>query len=189
MNLALGGILAKVVVVLLILAVVAVATRVRFNRVLRLGPGIRTPARFRWAFLPSKAARLHHRLQVVVAVCLDAVGGKHKAPRRRARRRAPTTAEAEALSTSQQHVRSVIDEAVSIDKRLIAASKASGGTAKRQAIQAIDREVARLEGTARRLLGELRQATARAGPVAPDLVLDDRADAARVEPAEPNTEA
>ena len=188
MNLAVGGFAAKAILVLLVLAAVAVTTRARYKAVLRLGPGIRTTARYRWAFLPSRAARLHRRLQVVAGVCIDALGGTHKEPRRRLRRQRASTPEADALSGAQRQVRNVIDEAIALDKQLVAASKATGAE-RRQRLKALAGEIDRLEGTARRLLSALRHATASAGPVAPDSVLDQRPEAQLVEPPEPAGDA
>lgn len=173
-NLAIGGVFAKVLIAVFVALIVAGLIRSRFVRVLRLGRGLRTPVRYRWAFFASRAARLHRRLQVVAGVCLDALGGRLKPSRdeRRARRRGDPGATP--VRVAERRVRAVIEEAVSLDTRLAETPRAG--------LRPLSDEVARLEATAKRALAELRHARADRGPVAPDTVLDERPASTQVEP-------
>lgn len=179
MSVAIGGFFLKAILIVLVMLAASVVIRARFRGVLRLGPGIRTPLRYRWAVIPSRAARLHRRLQVIVGVCVDALteaGGS--TTRRSAKRRRAGAGTGEPVADAHGEIQSTIDEAAEVDAQLVPTSKARGSSSdRRKRWQALDADVARVEARARRALSRLRQAAAETKSLAPDTVIDERPDA------------
>lgn len=184
LNLALGGLFTKGVAAVLVLLAVGPFLRARVLHVVRLAPGLRTPVRWRWAVIPSRAARLHRRLQVVAGVCLDALGGRAKPPGRLRRRRSVIP---EPVDDAHRHLRDLVDRAVELDTRLGHHHRTSGTSrTRRAALRELATAVEQLESSARSALARLRHAKAETGSVQPDLVLDERPAAAAVEPDAPD---
>lgn len=129
----------KVVLILLVLVAIAAVVRYRLHRQLRVSPEHASEAPLRWLVSPVLAARLHRRLQMVVAAERAATGGK-----RRRRRYEPATA-AERLAADVER------EAVTLDHRLVAASRLGPGE-RRSVTTGLTSEVARLERLTSRVI-------------------------------------
>jgi hypothetical protein len=128
---------------------VALSMRSRLHRSLRLVPGRRVDVPWRWRWSPRRAPLLHRRLQRSCQVVLAATGpavGRPPRTRRRGRRRRGEQ-ETSILETTG---RVLIDQAISIDLRLIAADR--GGPAwRRLHLPALRSEIAALEASCLRL--------------------------------------
>ncbi len=169
MSLVAGGLVGKLIAVTALLLVIAWLARSRIVRSLSLGPGVHTALRYRW-LLPSRAARLHRRLQALVRACLDAAATIPAAPRRRWRRRQATV---DPVAGAARSLLETVDEAVQLDKILFeAAGHRAGSPAHKRALASAAEGVTRLEETARRRIAALRHARAEYATVPPDDVLD-----------------
>jgi hypothetical protein len=128
---------------------VALSMRSRLQRGVRLVPGRRADVPWQWRWSPGRAAMLHRRLQRACQTVLAATGGpsahRPRPRRRRGRRRAGT--EASVLQTTG---RALLDQAVGIDLRLVAAHR-GGSTWRRLHLPALSAEVATLEASSVRL--------------------------------------
>jgi hypothetical protein len=120
------------------------SVRTRINRSLRLVPGRRIDVPWRWRWSLRRAPLLHRRLQRSCQVILAATGAPARSRRRRGRRR---DEEATILQTTGQ---SLLDQAASIDRRLVGADR--GGAAwRRLHLPGLAAEVAALEASCLRL--------------------------------------
>jgi hypothetical protein len=127
---------------------VAWTVRARLDRSLRLVPGQRVDVPWSWRWSVRRAPLLHRRLQRSCQIVLAATGG---APTyRRARLRWGRRAEEQETSILQTTGRSLLDQAVNIDLRLVGADR--GGAAWRRIhLPAIADDVAGLEASCLRL--------------------------------------
>jgi hypothetical protein len=125
---------------------VTLTMRSRLHRSLRLVPGRRVDVPWRWRWSLRRAPLLHRRLQrscqVVLAATGSATGPSPR--RRRGRRRQQDTSILETTG------RVLIDQAISIDLRLIAADR-GGPTWRRLHLPALQSEIAALEASCLRL--------------------------------------
>jgi hypothetical protein len=156
---------------------VALTMRVRLQRSVRLVPGRRADVPWRWRWSLGRTAILHRRLQRCCQTVLASTGGAaaYRPRRRRGRRR--HEADPTILQTTG---RALLDQAVSIDQRLVAVHR--GGTAwRRLHLPALQAEVDGLESSSVRLAQlsrafdeHLDAVTARGGTPAEeaDLLLD-----------------
>jgi hypothetical protein len=125
---------------------VTLTMRSRLHRSLRLVPGRRVDVPWHWRWSLRRAPLLHRRLQrscqVVLAATGSATGPSPR--RRRGRRRQQDTSILETTG------RVLIDQAISIDLRLIAADR-GGPTWRRLHLPALQSEIAALEASCLRL--------------------------------------
>lgn len=157
-----AGLLGKLAIAGLVLAMLATLVLSRLRRRLRVSPGVRSTAPLRWLASVSAPARLHRRLQGVVRSVRTATRSK----RRRPRHAEPSVAERLAADTER--------EAVSIDRRLVAAAEL-GPAERRRALAPLADDVARLEAVAHRVIGLVGRDVPSSGLVASTLDdLDDR---------------
>jgi hypothetical protein len=127
----------------LVLAGVAYAFTRRLRRSNRVGPGgFAGAVPLTWLWSPGWAASLHRRLRSAGALAGSVAG---PAPGRRGRRVRPDT------DSITQLAREVLDEAVRLDRELVTANLAAPGTARTQALAALDYEVRNVEDAAQRV--------------------------------------
>lgn len=152
----------KVTVVLVVLCGMALLVLARVRRRLRVSPRVATDAPLRWLVSPQLPARLHRRLQGAVRAVRSAI----RAPSRRPGRPRPAATAATRLGADLEQ------EALAIDRRIVAMSKLGSGE-RRRALEHTAAEVTRIEQLARRVADLARDERARPALVAGGTALDD----------------